>query len=459
MASFLYTPRTYQLALLNYLFGSVGGPRGKRAVVVWHRRAGKDITLLNALLTAALYDRVGVYYYLFPTYGQGKKIIWDGIDGNGRKFLSYIPDEAIARGRDGKPKINETDMQIELVNGSIIQIIGTDRIDSIVGTNPVGCVFSEYSLQKPMAWNLIEPILAENGGWAAFAYTPRGHNHGFDLYEQAGKEHGWFQQRLTVEDTKREDGSPVIGLDYIESLRRRNVDEDIIQQEYYCSFNGSMQGSYYGTLIKAAYNEGRIKRVPWEPRVPVETWWDLGRNDANVIWFIQHVDREVRAIDFYENRQLGLPHYVKVVREKDYIYSRHVMPHDINVTEYSSNVKRIDTARSLGLTHIIVAPKLHITEGIDAVRTLLPRATFDEQKCKRGIIGLAEYHKEWDDEKRSFSDTPVHDWASNIADAYRTGSVIAKSGNAPLAQTHADNSYSVFSGQDTADSDYSVLGV
>lgn len=449
---FQYQPRSYQKPLVNYMFE--GGTAGKRAVVVWHRRAGKDITLLNILTSAALFDRVGVYYYFFPTYGQGKKIIWEGIDGNGRTFRSYIPSAAIKR-------TNETDMLIEFVNGSILQIIGTDRFDSIRGTNPVGCVVSEYQDQTPRAWETVEPILAENGGWAAFAYTPKGHNHGYELFEAAGQENGWFREKLTIDDTKRDDGSPVIKLDYIESLRRRGVDEDFIQQEYYCSFDGSLQGSYYGHLITAARREGRIKRVPWEPQIPVETWWDLGRNDMNVIWFSQTVGRERHFIDCYANKNEGLIHYVKVVREKEYVYSAHVMPHDINVTEYSSNVKRIDTARSLGLSNIRVAPKLAIQEGIESVRRIIPRALFDEERCKKGINALSEYHKEWDDETKSFSDTPVHDWSSNYADSFRTGSVLDRSERPASTQTVADNDFSMFSPQGSqmeADNDYSVIG-
>ncbi len=450
--AFQYTPRAYQLPLVNYMFE--GGMRGKRAVVVWHRRAGKDITLLNILTSAALFDRVGVYYYFFPTYGQGKKIIWEGIDGNGRTFRSYIPTAAIKR-------TNETDMLIEFVNGSILQIVGTDRFDSIRGTNPVGCVVSEYQDQNPRAWETVEPILAENGGWAAFAYTPKGHNHGYDLYEAAGREPGWFRERLTINDTKKDDGSPVIKLDYIESLRRRGVDEDFIQQEYYCSFDGSIQGSYYGHLITAARNEGRIKPLPWEPQIPVETWWDLGRNDMNVIWFSQVLGRNRHFIDYYENKNEGLIHYIKVVREKEYVYSAHVMPHDINVTEYTSNVKRIDTARSLGLTNIRVAPKLSIQEGIESVRRLLPRSIFDEAKCRRGIFALSEYHKKWDEETRTFSETPEHDWSSNPADAFRTGAVLDHSGRPASGQMMADSNYSLFSeasSQYEADNDYSVIG-
>lgn len=424
-----FEPRPYQVPLLHYLFS--GGVRGKRAVVVWHRRAGKDMTLFNALVTAALFDRPGTYYMLYPTYAQGKKIIWDGMDGTGKKFTEYIPDGAVKR-------TNETELMVELINGSIIQIIGTDRYDSIRGTNPVGCVVSEYQDQNPRAWETIEPILGENGGWAAFAYTPRGSNHAKTLYEYAQHEPGWFHQLLTIDDTTKADGSPVINPEYIEALRRRGVDEDFIQQEFYCSFYGSTQGSYYGKMMGIARAESRIRTVPFEPQYPVETWWDLGRNDSNVIWFAQVIGREYRFIDYYENRGLGLDHYVKHVREKPYTYDRHVMPHDINVTEYTSNAKRIDTARSLGLHHIVVAPKLHISEGIEAVRRLLPRCAFDATKCARGILALTEYHKELDEVTQTYSDRPVHDWSSNAADAFRTGCVVDRTLIQPFAQTFAD---------------------
>jgi hypothetical protein len=137
----------------------------KRAVAVWHRRAGKDKTLINLIVKKA-FERVGAYYYYFPTQAQGRKILWNGIDKEGMPFLDHVPQEIIAQKKD-------QEMMIRLVNGSIIQLIGTDRAE-VVGPNPVGCVFSEYSLQDPRAWDFVRPILAENEGWAVFNYTPRG---------------------------------------------------------------------------------------------------------------------------------------------------------------------------------------------------------------------------------------------------------------------------------------------
>src|SRR5258708_5546794 len=205
-----YKPRSYQRAFLDAM------QERKRAVLVWHRRAGKDKTTLNFTITKML-ERVGLYYYFFPTYAQGKKILWDGIGKDGFAFMKHFPDEIVA-------DRNETEMQIKLTNGSIFQIIGTDKMDSIVGTNPIGCVFSEYALQNPKGWDLMRPVLRENGGWAVFVYTPRGKNHGHRLYDNVRKyPDRWYVSRLTIDDTYRdapgEDKLPVVTAQMIQEDR------------------------------------------------------------------------------------------------------------------------------------------------------------------------------------------------------------------------------------------------
>ncbi len=212
-----FTPRGYQLPFLKAMDSGID-----RAVIVWHRRSGKDKTVLN-LTVKKMLERVGSYYYFFPTYSQGKKILWDGADKGGFKFLDHFPKNLLA----SKP--NDTEMKVKLVNGSVFQIIGTDNIDSIVGTNPVGCVFSEYSLQNPKAWDFIRPILAENGGWAVFNFTPRGMNHGFNILQQAKDSDKWFWQVLTVDDTG------VIPKDVLEE-EKKQMPQALFEQEYYCKF-------------------------------------------------------------------------------------------------------------------------------------------------------------------------------------------------------------------------------
>lgn len=166
--------------------------------------------------------RVGTYYYFFPTYNQGRKVLWDGMDKDGFPYMGHFPEPLIANR-------NEQEMRIELTNGSAFQIIGCDNIDNIVGTNPVGVVFSEYPLGRAEAWDFIRPILAENGGWAIFDYTPRGMNHGWKLLQQAKREESWFYQVLTVEDTQCIDETLL-------EEEKRQMPEDLYYQEYYCRF-------------------------------------------------------------------------------------------------------------------------------------------------------------------------------------------------------------------------------
>jgi phage terminase large subunit len=388
----------------------------KRAVLVWHRRAGKDKTALNYTISQMFPEnggRIGTYYHFLPTYNQGKKIIWDGIDYNGMKFMDHFPPELVA-------SKNETEMQVTLSNGSIYQVIGTDKMDNIVGTNPLGCVFSEYSLQNPKAWDLFRPILRENKGWALFIYTPRGRNHGKQLYEMAKNNPEWFCELRTVLDTEREDGSPIITSADIENDRKEGMDEQLIQQEYYCSFEGYQQGSYYSKQLREAELTNRIANVPWDCRLQVHTFWDLGIGDAMSIWFMQRVGKEYRFIDYYEASGEGISYYAKYLSQKPYKYGVHYMPHDASVRELGTGISRKDRAEQLGIRPVEVVPNnISVEEGIDAVRAVLPVCWFDKEKCEHGLNALANYRKEWDEDRREFKARPYHDWSSHGADAFR----------------------------------------
>lgn len=388
----------------------------KRAVLVWHRRAGKDKTALNYTISQMFPEnggRIGTYYHFLPTYNQGKKIIWDGINFDGMKFMDHFPPELVA-------SKNETEMQVTLTNGSIYQVIGTDKMDNIVGTNPVGCVFSEYSLQNPKAWDLFRPILRENKGWALFIYTPRGRNHGKQLYEMAKNNPEWFCELRTVLDTEREDGSPIITAADIENDRKEGMDEQLIQQEYYCSFEGYQQGSYYSKQLREAQAANRIGNVPWDSRLQVHTFWDLGIGDAMAIWFMQRVGKEYRFIDYYEASGEGISYYAKYLSQKPYKHGVHYMPHDASVRELGTGISRKDRAEQLGIKPVEVVPNnISVEEGIDAVRAVLPVCWFDKEKCEQGLNALANYRKEWDEDRREFKARPYHDWSSHGADAFR----------------------------------------
>lgn len=386
----------------------------RRCCLVWHRRAGKEKTCWNYMIVKAC-QKVGVYYYLFPHFSQGRKILWDGMDANGKKFLDHIPKQLIS----GDP--NATEMKIRLVNGSIIQIIGTNNVDSIVGTNPIGCVFSEYSLQNPIAWQLIRPILTENDGWAIFNFTPRGANHAKELYDMANSNKSWFCQLLTVEDTG------AISPSAIEEERSGGMSEDYIQQEFYCSFTLGIEGSYYAKYMQDARDEDRIGAVPWQKTGRVYTAWDIGIGDSTAIIFFQLVGNSVHIIDYYENQGEGLPHYAEILFRKPYLYADHYAPHDVQNRHFSSGMSTLEVAGGLGLKFTVL-PTLHIRieEGIEGLRGIFPRIYMDEVKCKHLIKCIENYRKEFDDNHKVYKNRPVHDWASHGADAARYLAIAVK---------------------------------
>lgn len=415
-----YQPRLYQVPLWRHFQGN---DEGKRGVAVWHRRAGKDLFAINMIQTKVM-ERVGVYWHMLPTYKQGRAIVWNGFTRDGRKFLDHFHPKLVANQ-------NNTNMTVTFANGSIYQVVGTDDVNSLVGTNPVGVVFSEYSLHDPAAWDYIRPILAENGGWALFIYTARGKNHGYKMLEMAKNNPRWFQQVLVAgsgpECTKRPDGTPVISDEVIDEERKAGMPEEMIQQEFKCSFEAPLVGAYYGSQMMTALNAGRITSVPWEPKLPVHTAWDLGVGDSTAIWFIQRYGMEERVIDYYENSGEGLLHYAKVLRGQtddgkhraDYMYGVHYAPHDIEVRELGTGKSRLETAKAMGIRFKVVH-KAEVDDGIEAVRNLIPSCWFDEKRCERGIEALRQYRKEWDDEHKCFKSTPLHDWTSHGADGFRT---------------------------------------
>lgn len=401
-----WKPRPYQVPLWRYLTEPKRTEGGKRAAAVWHRRGGKDTVAINALAFAAM-ERPGIYWHVLPTYAQGRKIIWEGRTKEGKPFLDAFPKELVVRRRDDE-------MMLWLTNGSIYQVVAADQFDTLVGTNPVGIVLSEYSLQHPRFWDFVRPVLAENNGWALFIYTPRGRNHGWDLLEAARKnEATWFSQVLTVEDTK------AITLAAVEAERAAGMPEELIQQEFYCSFDAGLVGSYYGQQIKMLREQGRIALYPYDPKYPVMTGWDIGVGDETAIWWAQDVGPFCRLLEYYEAAGAGVEHYAKHIFERPYAYHRHFWPHDGGKTEWGSGQTLIETAHSLGL-RVHVLPRMAVEDGIQSVRNLLAIAQINEPDCKVGLRAITEYTKEWDDKKKRFLESPDHNWASNGADALRT---------------------------------------
>ena len=384
----------------------------KRAVIVWPRRAGKDSLSLNytALMSQL---RVGTVWHMAPTQRQVRKIVWQGIDKAGRRMIDQaFPPEIRKTTRD-------QEMTIELKNGSIWQCVGSDSYDNLVGTNVVGVVFSEYSLSDPAAWNFIRPILAENGGWAIFIYTPRGANHGKKLFDMAKDNDEWFAELLTIDDCEH------ISQQAIQDEKDAGMPEEMILQEFYCSFAGYQTGSFYASQLARAEKEGRIGEVPWQPRKPVDTYFDLGVRGMSV-WMVQQDGFKHNVIDYYESSDTSLVDTISFLKgDKPYHWRHHYYPHDINTREISSGIKRHDVVSDLGWAGYTVG-KIPVMDGIEATQVAIHTCYFDKIRCERGLECLSNYRREWDEKHHTFKDTPLHDWASHGADAFRMFGVMLK---------------------------------
>ena len=185
------------------------------------------------------------------------------------------------------------------------------------------------------------------------------------------------------------------------------------------AFEASIEGSYYATQMSRMRTDKRITRVPWNPEIDVNTYWDLGMNDSMVIIFTQTVGKELRIIDYYENSGEGFIHYIKYLKERPYKYGKHVFPFDVEVRELGTGKSRKEVLQSMGLT-VTVVKKLEISHGIEAVRNLLPMIWIDEVKVSRLVNCLDNYRKEWDDRLGDWKNNAVHDEYSHGADAMRT---------------------------------------
>lgn len=424
---FNFTPRGYQLELFQALDGIQGKPetKKKRAFLRWCRRAGKDKTCL-AYIFKAMFERVGVYYYFLPSYAQGRKIIWEGIDRDGFKFLNHLPVEVIKA-------INNNEMKIETSNGSIFRVIGTDDYDSIVGTNPVGCVFSEYALQDPAVWDYIRPILAQNGGWAIFNGTPRGKNHMYELDQKTEGSPGWFKSMVQSLWPDLPNYVQIVTQEQISAERDEGMTEELIEQEFGVSYAAGQQGAFYADCIVAARATGRVGNFPHNDHKWVDTFWDIGLSDDTSIWMRQLDGSRAVWIDYYENNNKSLAYYVQVLKERGYRFRTHYFPHDggnrsiqsSTLTTHAEVFAELCKEAGIG-DEVVVVPKADLQLGINLTRARFSQYYFNEGTVSDGLTKLSLYHRRFDSKRRVFLPHPVHDWTSHAADALRTEAVCSE---------------------------------
>lgn len=408
-----WKPRPYQMPMWSYLENG-----GKRAIGAWHRRAGKDDVLLNWTAVAA-FERPASYWHCLPEYSQARKAIWTAVDPitGVRRIDMAFPQELRAN-------TNDQEMFIRFKNGSTWQCVGSDRYNSLVGAGVAGVTFSEFALANPSSWAYIRPMVEANNGFSAFISTPRGRNHFKDLIDMAAKNKTWFAERLDVNMTGAltQDQIDESLLEYI-ALYGEDIGRAQFEQEYLVSFNAAILGAFYAREMSAVRSEGRITPdIEPIPGKPIHRAWDIGVKDDTSIWWFQVVGMQVFILDCYTQSGVGVDHYAEVIHkienERGWVSGIDFVPHDAKIKEWGTGRTRVETMRELGLNPQLV-PMASKMDGINAVRVTLPRCVFHTRCESEGIAALEQYRREWDDDKKSFKASEVHDWSSHLADAFR----------------------------------------
>ena len=416
-----YTPRKFQ----NYLHQRIRDYRW--SVLVCHRRFGKTVCMINHLLMAALTSKVSNprYAYIAPTFKQAKSIAWDYI----KQFTHKIPGV----------KFNETELRVDLPNKARITLLGSENCDGLRGIYLDGCVIDEYAnVNDRLFPEIIRPALSDRKGFCIFIGTPQGMNNNFyELFQHAKGADDWFYFKAKASETK------VVDQDEL-TKAKEVMGENKFKQEFECDWIANIEGSIYGKTLAKMENQRQITRVPYDPSLPVNTAWDLGVSDHSAIIFFQQLGRSINIIDYHEERGQGMPHFIELVKNKEYIYKDHFAPHDIEVTDFSNCKTRREVAYQLGIRFKVV-PKLPLEDGIHATTMTLPRCWIDVDHCKKLIDALRHYHRKYLDKNRMFRSKPVHDWSSHACDALRYMSIglteISNRQTAP--QVVADNSYRI----------------
>jgi phage terminase large subunit len=371
-------------------------------IIVAHRRAGKTVACVNELIKQALTcphtePRVA---YVAPLFKQAKDVAWSYL----KEFTRDIPGRTV----------NESELRVDLPNGGRVRLYGADNPDALRGLYLDGVVLDEFADMRPRFLpEVIRPALSDRKGGLTLIGTPKGHNEFFDRWQDAQTDPEWFNMMLKASETG------IVDADELASAAKL-MSEAQFAQEYECSFEAAIEGSYFGLLLEKAAQEGRIASVPHNPSLPVYTAWDLGVGDDTAIWFAQRSGGWLHIVDHYATNGQDAAHYIGVLRQKPYQYANHILPHDANrVDGWVNKKKRLDSLKELGLTDIKVLPNLPVDDGINAVRMLMPICRWDAEKCAGGLESLRQYRREYDENRRCFKKTPYDDWTNHDADAFR----------------------------------------
>jgi len=380
--------------------------RSKRWVcVVAHRRAGKTVAMCADLVIGALETALPKpqFAYMAPQRDQAKRVAW-----------TYLKD--LTRPMWSKPP-NESELKITINNGhggeSTIYVAGADNYDALRGMYFDGVVLDEVGQIRPSAWyKVLRPALSDRRGWAIFAGTPAGKNMFWNLREEARMNP---ETHLLLELPASKTG--IIHPDELRDAKAQ-MTEDAFLVEYECSFDAAIPGAYYAKIIGDAYGDGRIGKHPIDPAFPVHLAADLGFTDSCSWWGWQEVPGGYRVVDFMEDDNQPIQHYIDWVKSRPYKVGTVWLPHDARAKSLQTGKSIIEQFLANGIQPRMV-PEMSLQDGIEAARLVLPKCWFDEEPTYDGLDHLRAYMREWDERSQTYRNRPKHDQHSHASDAFR----------------------------------------
>jgi phage terminase large subunit len=410
-----FQPREYQIPFMRFMDNG-----GRRSMIVWHRRSGKDLTALHQTCKM-MHQRKGVYWHIYPTFQQARKAIWEGFTKAEKRIMENVFPGFLDPKRKGSivKRKDEQQMMIELKCGSIWRLMGSDKIE-VVGAGPVGVVFSEYAVGSPQAARMISPMLRENEGWEVYITTPRGFNHAKELYDSAIKDPNWFTDLKGIYETRAYDPDQTVAEE-----RAKGIPDALIRQEYFCDWTAALAGAVWGDQIDEISKNGGLNEYD-HGFDQIFTSWDIGYTDSTAIWFWRINGAGVDVIDFYESHGKPLSHYFDVIDRKPYRYVKHWLPHDARQQTLASGVNVLNQCLKHWPGQVAIDPDLDLVDGIQAGRWLLQQGIRFHPRCRDGIDAIRQYHYEYDEDKKDYSPRPAHDWSSHAADAFRYMATVVK---------------------------------
>lgn len=394
VAALVYTPREQFIALHNR--------KQRWGAVNTHRRAGKTVALVNDLVFGGLECQKykPQLAYIGPTYSQAKRVAWTYLKDYAEPYLAKPPQEA--------------ELKVTLKNDATIYVLGADNADSLRGMYLDGTVNDEYALFRPSVFSqVIRPALSDRHGWSVFVSTPRGKNLFYDVCELARKNPAdWFHLNLPA------DTSGIIPPQELEELRR-DMDPEEFAQEYLCSFDSALKGAIYADEVNEMFMDKRVVTGLHDPNLPCHCVFDLGFTDATVcIWFQVHKNGKVCLVACEATTGKDIFYHIDKLNQFEGELGEVFLPHDARASNLQTGKSIVEQFLKEGITPRIV-PMHKVRDGIAAVRRLFPHFWVDDQATGDLLEAMKAYRRTWDENKLMFSDTPLHDWASDYCDCLR----------------------------------------